>query len=171
MSFADQENMPPISKELFHLIRTYVPKGETILEFGSGPGSTMELKPFYNLYSVEHTPWCKFNEEDHYFRCPLDAYNYPNEEITLWYRMETVIEALKVPYKAILFDGPDTETRMIPVVIHHEIFNKDVHWFFDDWNIEKIRNGIKRLQEVTGRELLLSEVGAKKFAILLGEGK
>lgn len=168
--FADMENIPPISKELFQAIRLYVPKGGTILEFGSGPGSTEELRPLYELYSVEHNEWCKFNDEAHYFRAPLCGYDYPGIPVK-WYDISVVKEAIKIPYQAILFDGPDTEQRIIPVILNHELFRDDVHWFFDDWNIQQIQDGILNLQRLNGRELIINEAGAKKFAVMLARNK
>lgn len=168
--FADQENVPPISKELFQIMRLYVPRGETVLELGSGPGSTEELKPVYNLYSVEHNDWCRYNSEDHYLRGPLVEYQLGGM-IVKWYPLDVIKKTREIDYKAVLFDRPDSEERMIPVVVYHELFNPNVHWFFDDWTISKIREGIENLQRLTNRELLVFESGAKKFAVLLAKDK
>ena len=42
-----------ISKNCFELIRSILPEGKTILEFGSGFGTT-QLAKHYNMYSVEN---------------------------------------------------------------------------------------------------------------------
>lgn len=167
MTFADQENMPPISKELFYVIRLYVPKGSTILELGSGPGSTVELTSSgYDVRSIEHNPeQMIYNKPENYIFCPLftDGNQYD------FYHLETIKN--KLPnYDALLVDGPDTGNRMnnFNKMIHY--FNPKVHWFIDDYSYPAMRDDINDLEAITSREMLRFEVGSKHFSVLLGEG-
>lgn len=167
MSFAVQENMPPISKELFYVIRMYVPKGGTILELGSGPGSTVELLGAgYNLKSIEHDHnYTHFNKPENYIMCSLYTDNVQHD----FYHLETIKDKLP-EYQALLVDGPATGDRMknFNKMVHY--FNPKVHWFIDDYAYPPMQADIDELEKITGRELLRFEVGAKHFAVLLGEG-
>lgn len=168
MSFADRENMPPISKELFYCIRMMVPKGGTILELGSGPGSTVELLDVgYDIKSIEHNPaYMIYNKPENYIYCPLQIFG-GNEQA--FYQMD-LLEGKLPDYKALLVDGPDTESRMKYFNENIKYFNPKVHWFIDDYSYPSMKSYIDELENITGRRLLRFEVGAKHFAVLLGEG-
>jgi len=167
MSFATQENMPPISKELFQCIRMFVPKGATILELGSGPGSTVELlNAGYDVRSIEHNQaYMCYNKSENYIYCPLII----NGNIQAFYNLDLIKDKLP-DYKALLIDGPDTGNRMAEFNKNYHYFNPKVHWFIDDYAYPPMTEDINELQKITGREMLKFEVGAKQFAVLLGEG-
>lgn len=165
MSFATQENMPPIGEGLFNAMRMILPKGGTVLELGSGDGSTTELKKAgYTVYSIEHNDRYvgTWNTVENTIYCPLLIE-------TVFYDLDNA----KLPehYDILLVDGPDTETRTIKFCeygIKH--FNPKVYWFFDDWAGDQIGYGIRAIANKTGRTLLPFRDYYKQYAVLLPEG-
>ena len=144
----------------------FVPKGATILELGSGPGSTVNLlEAGYDIRSIEHNPaYMTYNKPENYIYCPLVINSQQ-----LFYQMDLIVDRLP-DYKALLIDGPDTDNRMQEFNKNYKYFNPKVHWFIDDYKLSPMKEGIDELEKITGRELLKFEVGAKHFAVLLGEG-
>ena len=45
-----------MSTKAMDFIKSILPEGSTILEFGSGPGSTVYLSDYYNMISIENQP-------------------------------------------------------------------------------------------------------------------
>lgn len=161
MSFATQENMPPIGEGLFNCMKLVLPKGGTILELGSGDGSTTELlKAGYTVWSVEHNGQYvgRWNSLEKTIHAPL-------KEETAFYNLDGV----KLPsYDILLVDGPDTESRNLKLYAHGlDYFNHSVPWFFDDWAGDQMKQGIKAIAHKTGRELLVFEDRIKQYAVLL----
>ena len=162
--FADKENMPPISEEMFNVVRVFLPKGKTLLELGSG-STTAEFAKYYNVISVEHNPEFigKFNKRENY----ILSTNIKNS----FYEPSELKANLPVDYDALLVDGPDTDFRMDGFLECLDLFKKDVPWFLDDLSLGSTGAGIRKLPELTGRQLIQFVNGAKKFAVLLGDGK
>jgi hypothetical protein len=162
MSFATGENYPPIGQGLFNAMRLVLPKGGTVLELGSGDGSTTELKGAgYTVYSIEHSPHYlhRWNTPEFTIHAPFDD--------TGFYDMNKVRAGIPKNYDILLIDGPDTENRVIRFYEHAiDSFNPKVHWFFDDWGSE-MSIGIKAVAKKTERELLVFEDKIKQYAVLL----
>lgn len=165
MSFADKENVPPIGEGLFNAMRMVLPKGGTVLELGSGDGSTTELlNAGYKVYSIEHngTYVGRWNTVENTIHAPLLTE-------TIFYDLENA----KIPqdYDILLVDGPDTETRTIKFYEHGvKHFKPNVYWFFDDWAGDQMSIGIKATAKKTGRTLLIFKDKLKEYAVLLPEG-
>lgn len=164
MSFATMENEPPIGSGLFNAMRLVLPRGGTVLELGSGEGSTVELKKHgYSVYSIEHNENYvgRWNDKEHTIHAPFDG--------TGFYNMDIVIGHLpSINYDILLVDGPDTENRNLRFYeygCHH--FKSNVPWFFDDWIGQQMQIGIKAVAKKTGRELLVFEDSIKQYAVLL----
>jgi hypothetical protein len=158
--WGNSENEPPISKELFQVIRVCLPKGSTILEFGSGI-STMVLKDYYKVYSIEHNAdYIGLNNDpSQYIHLPLNRGMYDFTGVTL------------PPYDAILLDGPDRDARMDdfwPIV---SLLNPKVHWFCDDWFLGQMRQGFAKLTEVLGKQPIVFTKSSKQFCVYLGDDK
>lgn len=164
MSFATMENEPPIGRGLFNAMRLALPKGGTVLELGSGAGSTVELKNHgYNVYSIEHNERYvgTWNDVEHTIVAPFDG--------TGFYNMDIVVSKLpSIQYDILLIDGPDTENRTLRFYEYGcQHFNPNVPWFFDDWFGQQMKIGIKAVANKTGRELLVFEDTTKQYAVLL----
>lgn len=167
MSFAIQENVPPIGLGLFNAMRLVLPKNGKVLELGSGEGSTTELKNAgYDVWSIEHNANYvgKWNSVDKTVHAPMDG--------TGFYDMMIVREKAPKDYDILLVDGPDTENRTIRFYeFACDDFNPNVPWFFDDWAGDQMKIGMNAIAKKTGRELLVFEDKIKQYAILLPKDK
>jgi len=113
-----------IERELFDYIRSILPDGSTILEFGSGYGTDQLLK-HYNVISIEHDPeYHKQRPERHkaYLAALVDG----------WYDPEVVKTAMEDHFDLILVDGPPHGGRA-GLLNHIDLF-KDIRCqiIFDD---------------------------------------
>lgn len=163
MSFATLENTPPIGQGLFNAMRLVLPKNGTVLELGSGDGSTVELKNRgYTVYSIEHNDRYlgRWNDLDHTIYAPFNE--------TGFYDMKIVVEKIPSNYDILLVDGPDTENRNLRFYEYGcQHFKSDVPWFFDDWAGDQMKIGIQAVANKTKRELLIFEDRIKQYAVLL----
>ena len=144
-------------------MRLVLPKGGTVLELGSGEGSTVELlKAGYKVYSIEHngTYVGRWNTVENTIHAPL-------KEETAFYNLD----GIKLPkYDILLADGPDTESRTLKMYAHGlDYFDPSVPWFFDDWAGDQMSMGIKAIANKTGRTLLTFRDYYKQYAVLMPE--
>jgi len=146
--FANSISESPICRELFYSMRLSVPKGATVLELGSGPGSTSALRTVFDVRSVEHKQEFvgKYNSVDKYIHVPL---------LNGFYDMDKVLEKVDFKYEFLLVDGPDEESRQDNFHIQCDRFDKTVPWFFDDYGYNHAwQDRIKCTAIKTGKELL-----------------
>lgn len=111
-----------ISTELFNWMLENIPKGSTILELGSGRG-TSELVKHYNVYSVEHdNRWLNLVPLSNYIHAPL---------VDGWYDVRILEQQLPKEYDVLLIDGPPAEKR-VGILKHLHLFRRDVLIIVDD---------------------------------------
>ncbi len=92
-----------IEKEILQHIKTLLPKGKSILEFGSGKGTEALLRD-YKVTSVEHDDgFCFKRDEKH----EIILVPITND----WYASEMVQSVLSEKYDLIIIDGPTIEFR------------------------------------------------------------
>tara|TARA_R110002050_G_C8962233_1_gene514562 strand:+ start:7867 stop:8388 length:522 start_codon:yes stop_codon:yes gene_type:complete len=140
-------------------IREILPAGSTILEFGSGPGSTVVLSEWYTLYSVE-------NQKEWMSRYPVCAtyincrekmydeeYTAPFEYQKGWYHPDDLLPNLPEKYDLILVDGPGcSRWGRGGFYKHIESFNTDVPMIFDDIHKDdKAKLVIEKVSDYVGR--------------------
>lgn len=100
-----------ISKICFDYIRKILPKGKTILELGSGWG-TSELAKHYKMISIEHDDKYLEQYDSEYIYAPIKLYDsgWPAPDIIEndgWYDISALEFYLKdKKYDMILVDGP-----------------------------------------------------------------
>ena len=131
-----------INHTLFKHIQEILPEGKTILELGSGWGSS-KLMERWNLYSIENQKkWHgKFNPQ---------SFLVPTTHQLGWYDtviLKTVLQDLK--YDLILIDGPWFGREFFPNNL--DLFDTSVPMVFDDVNRELGQTVIKRVSETVGR--------------------
>lgn len=113
-----------ISTELFNWMLENIPKGSTILELGSGRG-TSELVKHYNVYSVEHDDrWLNLVPLSNYIYAPI---------VDGWYDVNALEQQLPKEYDVLLIDGPPAEKR-VGVLKYLHLFRTDVPIIVDDSN-------------------------------------
>jgi hypothetical protein len=105
-----------IDYAVYEKIKELIPVGSTVLEFGSGTG-TSELAKHYTMYSVEsNSEWVgKF--ESNYIYAPIKYYDdvYTKPDIVDggakyekgWYDISEIQKNLPDKYDLILVDGPE----------------------------------------------------------------
>ena len=127
-----------ISEAMFNHIRKILPEGKTILELGSGWG-TSQLVKHYTVYSVEHNEKFLNLYNSNYLHVPLknhkEVANHIGDE---WYDAVKLREALKgIVYDLLLIDGPPRYRAGF--VKYFDIFDANVIMMFDDLQRNKDR--------------------------------
>ena len=152
-----------VNEAAVEFIKTILEEGKTILELGSGHGSTVGLGKIYKLYSVENQlEWYnKFPESTTYINCrskPYDeVYTKPVGFIddVAWYHPDDLFPNLPSTYDLILVDGPGGWHHgwgRGGFLKHIEKFNINVPIVFDDINAEH-KGGMlmRKVSEYVGR--------------------
>lgn len=132
----DSFGLVAIGEVLYSYIRDVLPEGSTILELGSGWG-TSQLVKHYKVYSVEHDPmyWDKYH--DNYLYVPLKKHKViKNHDGDMWYAADVLKLALEgIKYDLLLIDGPPVYRAGF--VKYFDLFDPDVIMIFDDVNRSK----------------------------------
>tara|TARA_Y100000310_G_scaffold323031_1_gene382863 strand:- start:10 stop:534 length:525 start_codon:yes stop_codon:yes gene_type:complete len=134
-----------INKNCVEYIKKILPKGSTILELGSGEGTTWLADAGYIMYSVENQPeWFdKYPEHSTYINCRSKKYDElyvrPSEfpDDMAWYHPDDLFPNLPSTYDLILIDGPGGAGHgwgRGGFWKHIDEFNTDVPMIFDDIN-------------------------------------
>ena len=134
-----------INRVAVEYIESTITFGKTILELGSGRGSTVALGHNYDLYSVENQSewWDKFSDHTTYIKCGTkiydDEYTKPKEFPLdkAWYKPDDLFPNLPKSYDLILIDGPGGHTHgwgRGGFRKHIDKFNTDAYMVFDDIN-------------------------------------
>ena len=158
-----------ISMVCLDFIRNILPEGKTILEFGSGLGSTW-LGESYKMYSVENQPeWfdrypesttyinCRTKQYDNIYTVPSDA---PDNKA--WYHPDDLFPNLPSKYDLILIDGPASIGHgcgRAGFLKHIDKFNTDVPMIFDDINRQEDFIVMKITSDYVGREYTVLDDG------------
>jgi len=159
-----------VNKACVDFIESILPNGSTILELGSGPGSTIALSNNFKLYSVENQPeWFnKFPVCTTYINCRTKFYD---EEYTApdlpgnkgWYHPDDLFPNMPASYDLILIDGPGGGRFGRGGFFKHiDKFNTSVPMVFDDVHIED--KGLALMRKV-------SEYVGRKYEILKTDPK
>ena len=146
-----------IEKEVLDVLEEMIPKGASILEFGSGDGTTALLEN-YQVTSVEHDKnYCfKRGESHHIIHAKIE---------NKWYNKEKIREALKTEYDLLLIDGPPEELRA-GILLNIDLF-KDIKSpiIFDDTNRPLDKEVMIRFCEKLNYEYKIVIGENKEFAI------
>lgn len=114
--------MMKVRPSLIGWIRANLPLGRTILELGSGEGTTADLCRGYNLFSVEHDAKWVGRYRSHYIHAPLrDG----------WYDRPSLKKALPSLYHLLIIDGPPGKSRG-GIIRFFNIFRSDTPIIIDD---------------------------------------
>jgi len=159
-----------VSEDAVEFIKTILEEGKTIVELGSGPGSTVGLGKIYNLYSVENQPewYDRFPESTNYINCRSKKYDeeyavpsqFPNDKS--WYHPDDLFPNLPKTYDLILIDGPGGWSHgwgRGGFFKHIEKFDTDVPMVFDDIQRPDELVLMKEVSKYVGREYVILEDG------------
>ena len=152
-----------IDVECYNKIKEILPKGSTILEFGSGTG-TAELIKDYEVYSVEHDiNWVNKNGSK-YIYAPLKA--TLNALDVLWYDTYALKQKLPEKYDLILVDGP-------PSTVNNRRSREGFYWNLDLFNLDDviiIFDDIQREHDMNNMLLVANKLGRTYEIFESGEG-
>jgi len=143
-----------IAKELYDWINNNVKKGATILELGSGKGSSY-LAENYKMFCVENNKgWMKFDNINY-------IYAHLNNG---WYR----INERKLPkkYDLLIIDGPAGSYPRKLFLRHIEKFNLNIPIIIDDTHRSYEFAMANKLSELLKRDVEFVECKNKSFAII-----
>ncbi len=136
--------------EVIEWIKNNVPKGSTILELGSGKGSTLHLCDDYDLYSIEHEKRWMNKFDSTYIYAPIkDGF----------YDIDVLKEKLPDKYALIFVDGPPRKIDGKKIGRkgfgeNLDLFNTDCIIIFDDSDRGRERKLIASVCEQLGREVI-----------------
>ena len=130
-----------ISLELFIYLKDFLPSGKTILELGSGWG-TSQLIRYWNVWSIESNPeWhAKFNKNQSVLVPIKDT----------WYDPEILKKFLSgLTYDLLLVDGPYDNREGL--ITHFDLFNPQIPIVFDDVARDEGKAIAEAIANKTGR--------------------
>ena len=146
-----------ISVEMYEWICNNIPKGSTILEFGSGTG-TIELTKHYTVYSVEQNPkFIGLAEKSNYIHAPIK---------NQWYDSEIVFDNIPNQYSLLLVDGPLGSQFRNNIKHHWDKLNTDVPIIMDDTHRESELNFAKETAKTLNKDLKIIDGWQKTFGLL-----
>ena len=148
-----------INKNCVNLIKKLLPDGGTILEFGSGEGTTWLSDAGYTMFSVENQEeWMdKFPNHTTYINCRIKYYDSeylaPNIfDQKGWYHPDDLFPNLPNDYDLILVDGPGSAWGRAGFFKHIDKFNTDVPMVFDDIHRTQDSDVMESVSEYVSRE-------------------
>jgi len=154
-----------INENCVEYIKKILPKGSTILELGSGEGTTWLADAGYTMYSVENQPeWFdRYPNHTTYINCRNkmydDVYTAPNiigddgAKDGGWYHPDDIFPNLPKSYDLILVDGPGGRPWGRGGFWKHiDKFNTDVPMIFDDISRIPDSEVMERVSEYVGRD-------------------
>ena len=163
-----------IGEECLNYIKSILPKGSTILELGSGEGTTW-LSKDYKMYSVENQPeWFdKYPNDTTYINCNIkyydEEYTAPNIlEQTGWYDPDDLFPNLPDSYDLILVDGPGGQWGRGGFFKHIDKFNTDVPMIFDDIHRVQDSDVMEKVSEHVNRDYKIIDYYT---GVILGKAK
>ena len=154
-----------INENCLEYIKKILPIGSTILELGSGEGTTWLSELGYVMYSVENqSEWFdKYPNHTTYINCRTkyydNEYTAPNiENQKGWYHPDDIFPNLPESYDLILVDGPGGHLYGRGGFYKHiDEFNADVPIIFDDLQIDPNIFLMKKVAKKLKREYIFLE--------------
>jgi hypothetical protein len=146
-----------ISQEMFDWIRENIPKGGTILEFGSGTG-TIELTKHYTVFSVEQN-------KEWVGKSPLSTYIYAPIKGG-WYDIDIVFNEIPQHYDLIIVDGPGGSHYRPGIDKYWDRLKTDIPLLFDDTHRAPDRDHAILVAEQLGKEYEEIKGWQKSFIVL-----
>lgn len=161
-----------IQKGLIQTIREILPEGKTILELGSGYGTSVLFR-HYRVYSIEHNHRWLNRYHENYIYAPLKEHKALKHYYgTEWYDPKVLEKELpKIEYDLLLVDGPPYHRAGF--IKFFKLFKRDVPIIFDDYNrpadsavVIKIAHLLNKPYVVCGTGEYLSGYDQKLFAVI-----
>ena len=152
-----------LPRAAFDWIESTIPKGDVVLEFGSGEGS-ISLAQHYDLISVEHDEgWIGHAKNSTYHFAPI-AHNSVSEQHgdVGWYE-PAFFDALPSFVSLILIDGPPGRIGRTGMLAHLERLPDWRYMLVDDTDRKAEANLSRKLQDYFHCQRQRVETSEKKF--------
>jgi len=148
-----------IGKEVFDFVRRRLAKGSTILELGSGNGSTKHFGEIYKVYSIEQDSAWLNKHKSTYIHAPI---------VDGWFDKKVLKKKLPKKYDMIFVDAPVGEGNRWGFAHNYkELFKKNVPIIIHDAQRGEERKMALFMQEKFGLELrFFMEDENSDFAVL-----
>jgi len=149
-----------VDVEIINAIKELIPQGSTIVELGSGHGSTSVLPSMYTLYSIEHNKKFIGLYNSNYIHAPL-----VND---FWYDRNIVTTNLPDTYDLLLVDGPIAHRRR-GFIDNYDLFDHNVPIILDDTNRPVEQQMLKDLVAKFNKKILTRKrtTSNKEFAVIM----
>lgn len=147
-----------IGESTYQWICDNIPHGSTILEFGSGSGSSA-LGNIFDMHCVEHDPnWLnKFDNITYYFAKIIDGWYDPS-----------VLDKLPINYSLLIIDGPPGHIGRLKIKNYIDRFDDEVPFVVDDTHRRAEYDLAKEIERQTGKSPTeIKDTYGKKSIILL----
>lgn len=146
-----------ISREMFNYIKTILPAGKTILEFGSGTG-TIELTKYYTVYSVEQDiKWVGIAPLSNYIHAPIK-----ND----WYDKDIVFSNIPKNYDLIIIDGPGGSDLRPGIDQYLHLLNTNTPIILDDTHRHKDKDHAINVAKLLNKEYQEIKGWQKNFIVI-----
>ena len=147
-----------IGEEVLDWLLSRVPKGSTILEFGSGRG-TIELSRFYDVISIEHNPrWIGLSKTAKYVHAPL---------VEGWYDVNPIKEAIEGrDIKVIIVDGPPGAGNREGFIKNFHLFSRTSSIVVDDTHRPQELALAQKISKLVHRKNITITGHEKKFDVI-----
>jgi hypothetical protein len=155
-----------IDEAIFEYIKNTLPKGNTILELGSGYGTKRLAEAGYKMYSVEHDKDFVGQYDSTYLYAPLcrhkEVRNLPGR---WWYSSDILSPQLRgIKYDLLLVDGPPKWRAGF--FKYRKLFDLNAIVLIDDYEREIERKMVNSLATELGRPYIVYGGGVgKPFAV------
>lgn len=161
-----------IDKSTIDLIKKIIPKGSTILEFGSGYGSHV-LSIDYKVYSIEHNPEWMYKYNINYIYAPIKIRDDVHKEKIIkkgligWYDTDYFKNNLPKEYDLILVDGPTGKIGRYGFFENIHLFKQNTPILFDDIHRSDELFLANKISEFLGKKLNIIENEGKNIGYIL----
>ncbi len=151
-----------IDDGLYNHIRKILPDGSTILELGSGEG-TSRLAQHYKMHSVEHDKEWMDKHDSHYIYAPLVKHKpLKNHKGEMWYDVNVLRHHLKnLKYDLLLIDGPPRSR--CGFVKYFKVFDPKAIMVFDDLQRDRDRKIVLSIATKLKVPYIVYGAGSKKL--------
>ena len=137
-----------IEEKLFRWFLSTFPAGATIVELGSGSGSTKHLGELFNLFSIE--------DDKQYIDKYRSTYIYAAKK-NGWYDPEAIRKNLPNNYDAILIDGPVGEGNRIGFLKNIHLFKTKCHIIVHDTHRGGERDLANKISKELSKKIIIDE--------------
>jgi hypothetical protein len=143
-----------VCREMIQWIKDNIPTGNTILELGSGKGSTQHLCDDYILYSIEHEAKFLNKFKSTYIHAPIKDDFYDPEILKIQLPKKYDLLLIDGPPRKIYEDGVSRKVGRRGFMNYTDLFYLDCPIIIDDIDRGRERHLIEDLSTMLNRKFI-----------------